>query len=561
MTAIVEPAGRAATAKSIHSGQIVVSQAAAALWLASLGRGSIAIAAATLGAAAVLTMMWVRVNRRWLYRWLGLALRFTGRRRTVAAGADAAVLLDWLAAGSRLHAEECDGQPAGVIEDAHGRSVLLELGDPGSLVTAAPGPLPALAALAGTGIGLHLVIAGVPALSGAGAPATSYRQLTDGSLLAQQRILLGIRAIRSDGSTEDDLRRTLAGAVRRARRRLAATGVRLLSEPAAAGVLLDLLHHDGSSPAREGWTALRLGGLFQATYRLHRLEPGLVPRLLALPATSITLGLSTDRVAIRLAAPNVSALTVAGQALRRLAGSAGMVAVRQDGEHTSGLADTLPLGSDHIGESAVPVRLGGAGLLLGRDRHDQPVIVRFFRAEPTRTLLVGGPRIAQRLALRAMALGAQIVVQTARPQAWDAFVRGVAAPGEAVAVVPPGRPAPVLGRPGTPLRPQLVVVDAGPVADDVPVPPAPWRTVLAVRDELTAADVDGLARADLVILQPLTPAEAGLAASALGLGSGAEWFARIHGGMVGVVQRRTVRWALLSETPVEQQLLGTLSRG
>ena len=81
-----------------------------------------------------------------------------------------------------------------------------------------------------------------------------------------------------------------------------------------------------------------------------------------------------------------------------------------------------------------------------------------------------------------------------------------------------------------------------------------------VRDELTPADIDAVSRADLVVLQPLRPDEAALAGTALGLGDSAEWLTRIRGDMVGVVNRRALRWALLSATPIEVQLIGPPTR-
>jgi len=64
-----------------------------------------------------------------------------------------------------------------------------------------------------------------------------------------------------------------------------------------------------------------------------------------------------------------------------------------------------------------------------------------------------------------------------------------------------------------------------------------------------------------VLLQPLTAAEAALAGGALGLGGSAEWFTRIRSDMVGVVlPRRSVRWTLLSPTPIEQQVVGATAR-
>jgi hypothetical protein len=275
--------------------------------------------------------------------------------------------------------------------------------------------------------------------------------------------------------------------------------------------------------------------------------------------------------------------------LHRLLGAAGAKLQRLDGAQVEGLAATLPLGGasggpeavlaglvaghDGLGVAGAPaVRLdaatlaaiappvGGAGLMLGVNRHGEPVTVRLFRPEPTRAALVGGLRCAETVVLRALALGAQVVVQTGRPQAWEPFLRGLSGGADSVSLAPPGR---VLEPPpATPVRPQLLVVDVGPVgATGVPVVESPWRATLLVRDELSPVDVDILERADVTLLQPLSPAEAALAATALGLGESASWLTRIRADMVGVVVgRRTLRWTLLSSTPVEQQLIGPPGR-
>src|SRR5262249_28604878 len=155
-----------------------------------------------------------------------------------------------------------------------------------------------------------------------------------------------------------------------------------------------------------------------------------------------------------------------------------------------------------------PPPLGGAGLMLGVDRNGEPMAVRLFRPEPTRAVLVGGLRLAQLVVLRALALGARVTVQTGRPPAWEPFLRAIRGPAEVLSLVAPGQPVEP-DQPASPLRPHLLVVDSGPVgAPAVPTHEAAWRATLLVRDELSAADVDALARADLALLQRLTPAEA-----------------------------------------------------
>jgi hypothetical protein len=280
-----------------------------------------------------------------------------------------------------------------------------------------------------------------------------------------------------------------------------------------------------------------------------------------------TPGVPVD-LTVRLAAPTGAALASATQALRKLVGGAGGDVHRLDGGHLAGLAATLPLGLgpgggvpgrprratvSPDGLDALELSVGTAGLMLGSNRHGAPVVVRLFRPEQTRVLLVGGVGTAQLVALRAMGLGARVVVQTARPHAWEPFVRGSSVPGESIALVSPGR---VLDIPaGTALHPLLVVVDVGPVGAD-PEPGRGWQATLVVRDDFGPADVDLAARADLLVMQPLQPHEAALVGSALGLGEAAGWLTRIRADMVGVINRRSVRWALLSPTPIESQLTG-----
>ena len=423
---------------------------------------------------------------------------------------------------------------------------------------------------------VQLLLAGSPAPApriGGGPPATSYRQLSDGRLPGYERAVIAVRVLRAEGWSEADLRRSLTSASRRISRRLAPLRARRLDGDAVLRVLTELAHHDGSA-VRESWGHSVVGGLVQASFRLRRWPDlraetarRLVPRMLALPAAATTVvigagpGPSAD-LTVRLASDTPAHLAAAAQALRRLVSAEGAAVSRLDGEQLPGTAATLPLGGGTPplvrrrqvtppAIDALDLPYGVAGLMIGANRHGAPVVVQLFRPEPTRAVVVGGMTATQLLVFRAMGLGARIVVQTARPQAWEPFVRSASAPGEAIALMPPGRP--IGGPPPGPLRPLLVVVDVGPVAADRTPGPG-WQATLVVRDDLTPADVDAIGHADLVVLQPLPPEEAALAGAALGLGDAAGWLTRIRDDMVGVVSRRTLRWALLSPTPVERSL-------
>lgn len=583
----------------VRAGQIVAAQVALALLVFAATQGALLLAATVPVAIVLVLLAWLRLRRRWLYEWIGIGLRYAARRRTLPPSASPEALLDLVNPGATVLPTDLAGDAASIISDAYGLTAVLELGDQVGLLSDTPqsllspaGLLPAASADTPP-MRIQLLLTGAPAptmSAGGGTPATSYRQLTEGRLLGYERALLAVRVLRADGWSDDDLRRALSSAVRKVRRRLAPVPTRALGERAALGVLAETAHHDGVQPGRESWQGVQLGGLLQTTLRLRRwpdlrTETGrrFVSRMLSLPATATTVSLSagpwragaTDSVGVdvtvRLAAPTAAGLSTATQLLRRLLAAEHAQARRMDGEHLDGVAATLPLGVLGAGPisptpatvlpvsavDALDLPIGLAGLMLGTNRHGAAVIARLFRAETTRVVLIGGVRAAQLIALRAMALGARIVVQTTRPQFWEPFVRGASAPGETIVVIPPGRP--ISGPPGTQLHPLLVVVDVGPVAADTQPGPG-WQASLVVRDDLSPVDVDVVSRADLVILQPLRPHEAQLAGVALGLGDSAGWLTRIRNDMVGVINRRSLRWALLSPTPIESQLIGPPAR-
>ncbi|MFI5934859.1 type VII secretion protein EccE [Actinoplanes sp. NPDC051494] len=576
------------------------TQVAAAAVLIGAVNGPIALAAGVFVAIVTLSLTWIRLRGRWAFEWIGTATRYSGRRHVVSVDTTSTALLEFVAPGSHIEQTELAGDPAAIIVDSHGLTAILELGDPTGMLAEDVSAVPSPAGLlppAGTDhppCRIQVLLTGAPAPSlraGGGTPANSYRQLTEGRLLGYSRALLAVRVLRAEGWSDEDLHRALSGLVRKLLRRLAPTPARPLGETAALRVIAELAHDDGVGTAQESWPGLQVGGMSQATFRLSRwpdlrieTSQRLVARMLSLPAAATTVALGAGPRAvvgkstaidltIRLAAPDAASLSVATQALRKLLANERAAARRLDGEHLDGLTATLPLAiptatavPGHADDVSVredlldglDLPVSNAGLMVGQNRHRDPVIARLFRPEQTRALLVGGVRCAQLMALRAMALGARVVVQTARPQAWEPFIRGAAVPGEAIAVIPPGRAVEI--PPGSALHPLLVLVDIGPVGADNR-PGAGWQATMVVRDDFSPADADVASRADLLLVQPLRPEEAALVGAALGLGETAEWLTRIRQDMLGVINRRAVRWAVLSPTPIESQLIGPPVRG
>jgi len=581
----------------LRVGQVVATQVAALVAVAAATQGVVGIVVGAVVAVLLLALTWAPVRKRWLFEWAGVGLRYATRRKALPAGAPPAAFAELVCPGTTTVAAELAGENAAMISDGYGLTAVLEVGDRAGLLGEQAQNLPPLATLLPPAnpenppIRLQLLLTAAPApvlATGNGPAGTSYRQLTDGRLLAQARVLLAVRVSRTEGWSTEDLRRALSSAVRKVRRRLDETPAQLLGDAAATRVLAELALHGESEPVQESWQALRVGGQAQAVFRLRR-WPGseagqdarLVARFLALPATTTTVAISagpwgTGRdemlpvgMTVRLAAPAAAELNLAAQALRQAAKAEGTEVRRIDGEQLDGLAATLPLGGGgqnltlaaaDVNRLALP--LGLTGLMVGRNRQGAPMTLRLFRPEPTRMTLVGGVRAAQLMALRAMALGARVLVQTYRPHAWEPFIRGATMPGQVIPMVPPGRQ---LGEvDGTSWQPTLIVSDCGPAENNQgPVGPGTgpgWQATLVVREQLTHADTDGLSRADVVLLQPLRADEASLAGAALGLGEAAEWLTRMRPDMVAVVNRRTLRWAMLTITPIETQLVGAPTR-
>ncbi|WP_305789939.1 hypothetical protein [Symbioplanes lichenis] len=203
------------------------------------------------------------------------------------------------------------------------------------------------------------------------------------------------------------------------------------------------------------------------------------------------------------------------------------------------------------------LRSGGAGLVVGRNRQKQPVTLRPFRPAPTRMLVIGGVGCAQLLAFRALAIGARLFIQTAREQVWDAFLRRCGVGRETAAFLPPESAPPIAATLGAP---HLVIVDAGAAVGPPPSAGGPWQATLVVRDDLASWDEGLLQQSDVVVLQRLSPAEAAMAASVLGIRQAQTYLPQLPGEMVGLVSRARLQWVMLSSTPTEQALLGSVAR-
>ncbi|WP_033339229.1 hypothetical protein [Catenuloplanes japonicus] len=479
-----------------RTARIVATELAAAGVLVAAASGLIAGAAAAVLAAGVAVAVWARPRGRHPDEWLGVALRhrrarppdvLTGPLRTTLLPPPPARLPH---EGEAPHESGPPHKTA--IDDAHGLTVLLELGAPEALIAPEPRTLPHPSQL-GTAAHVQLVLAIDP---------------------AQVRAFLAVRMPHRPGR---DTGRDLTGALRTVHAALGDLPHRPLAAPEVHQTLRYLA--GTTSAPRQTWRHLHTPGRVQTAFRISGPRPP-IEDLAGTGADRVTLAISASDTLVRVAASHEIVL----KGLRRL-----------DGEHLSALTATLPLARDPHTDPRTdrrPISLPRDGLFLGLDRDGDPVSIRLFRpSAPTTIALVGDLRGAHLLSLRALAAGTAVVIRTDRPHAWTPLFH-------AGAVATPHL------RAGGPV---LEVLDrAGPATT-----PRSHATLL-VLDELTPETAAQAARADLLLLQQLPAGNAAVAERHLGLGRAAGWLTRIRPGMFAVVADRALRWA--DPTPTRDEL-------
>ncbi len=204
------------------------------------------------------------------------------------------------------------------------------------------------------------------------------------------------------------------------------------------------------------------------------------------------------------------------------------------------------------------------GMVLGCGPHDEPLCVSVLRPLPTRLVLVGGLYLARQVALRAMAIGAWVVVVTDRPGTWQQLIL---AAGEG----PDGRPAPLVQvRRLAPVElprasedaPLLVVHDGGAVPQELFPPRSPWQTTLYVLPYLHPQAEGTAINADLVLLQRLPVGQAQLAADMWQLSAPMtnQLATLADDGVVALGPNLWLPLRLVT-TPAEREILGPVRRG
>ena len=583
--------------------RLLLAQAVVALAVAAAAAHS-PLLWALAGLGAVVLVPSVLVSRRF-----GVRMRYRMRARTVKSrtGDLRSGLLEHLDPSTVIDSIEVDGDRVGVVATDTGAVAVLELGGTAAgMLVDPPVQLPSPAALlpaddpSGAPVSVQLVVQVVPAARAeTDVIAKSYLELAGATVPATRRAWLAVRVWRTpDSYTQAELRPALVAGLRSLRRRLRqhkvpaeSLGPEALLDVTAALAGLGTPGIEAGAAASESWRRWSTAETVHSTHRMvgwPRPDWRIDALLRGVPAAAVTLGLAVTRprgrpgpelaveLAVRVATTDQRRLATADSALAGLVHRAGGRCEPMPGEQVFGLAATLPLGgfaaltgggtltsrvglhaADPQALAGLGAQLGGAGLIIGKDRHGAPVVVRPFRPQPTGIVAVGTLAFGQLLTMRQLALGASLAVQTTRPDSWVPFLQQCGVSRDRVSL---GQPGTAPARPATADKPLLVVYDAGPVDPKAVAPVGRWQTTLVVREELTAWDVDLLGAANLVLMQRLTDVEAAMAAAALRFGQVQGWLPRISAEMVAVSEPGQLRWAMLDCTALERQMLPAVAR-
>ncbi|EHK88018.1 hypothetical protein ACWGRK_00620 [Saccharomonospora azurea] len=204
------------------------------------------------------------------------------------------------------------------------------------------------------------------------------------------------------------------------------------------------------------------------------------------------------------------------------------------------------------------------GIVLGSGLQGEPLTVSALRAAPTRIVLVGGLYLSRQVAMRAMAVGAWVVVATGRPTAWHVLsnAAGQQQNGQPSPLVQIRRLSPVeLPRPSED-APLLVVHDGGPTPQDLFPPRSAWQTTVYVLPYLHPQAGALANAADLVLMQRLPAGQAELAARIWRLPPQMmRQLTTLKDDQVVALGRNLWRPLRLVTTAKEQQILGPIRRG
>lgn len=268
-------------------------------------------------------------------------------------------------------------------------------------------------------------------------PATAYRSVL--VVLRLDPSHCPDAVARRGGGSEGALRTAMI-ATRRVANRLAGQGLSasILTAAQITAATGHLAHGADTGEVREDWDAVTSDRLRMCTYAV---DPDHLDEVLdavwAVPSISTT-------VTMRLspAGPGEVAMrTLVRFNSASLDHSAITGLIELPGRQRTALAASLPVGAaaelPPIGRQTVPfdslsdvaLSATGCGQLVGADHAGRAVAVDLLGGPPHRVSIAGGLHLAQQVLLRAIAVGARVLVYTDHGAVWQQFVTAVGDPG------------------------------------------------------------------------------------------------------------------------------------
>ncbi|WP_307797078.1 type VII secretion protein EccE [Williamsia soli] len=268
-------------------------------------------------------------------------------------------------------------------------------------------------------------------------PATAYRSVLVVLRLDPTRCPDAVA--RRGGGSEGALRTAIV-ATRRVANRIAERGlsVSILSAAQITAATTQLAHGADSGSAREDWDSVTTDRLRMRTYAV---DPEHLPSMLgsvwAVPSLSTTLTLrlrsAGDRTTSLRALVRFNTLGDDEPVIDGLIDLVGRQRAALAASLPVGAADALPAVGEqaHTLESLAALRLSaaGCGQLIGADHSGRAVAVDLLGGGPHVVAISGGLHLAQQVLLRAIAVGARVLVHTDDPAQWHQFVTAVGDPG------------------------------------------------------------------------------------------------------------------------------------
>lgn len=357
---------------NVRLGQMVVWQVALIAAVASLRLSLGWLAPIMVVCALAVALTSIRWDGKWAYEWVGLKLRYWARQRRFLVGDDLMGGLGAVTRGPQVHPIEIDEREVGVLAHAGGFTALLRVTRPASASRVATVvDLPSLDALlpavdsTDPAVSVQALVHTVPAPGlrmSDEAVATSYRELSGGTVPAQRRTWVALQAMHTaDARTVADMRIALVNSLRRVERKLTKAGlaVEMVVPGELAPEILAVVQAQRDDTVVEDWDGWYCGGLRQVAFRIANWpdlsQPNgaaLVQSLATVPSASSTVAISVRRdgpsdqveAVVRFTIPSEEWLAVAVQALREIERSTDVEFERLDGKHAFGVAASVPLG-------------------------------------------------------------------------------------------------------------------------------------------------------------------------------------------------------------------------